>query len=120
MAARKITIQDIRAHAGILGGSCLRIEYFDDKTLLKWRCEKGHTRDVDYRIIKQGGWCMACLKRENDFDKGPEKLLSIFFLNHRYQNNFITLDKRSCQRNASGILACALQSECGFDLLITT
>ena len=46
------------------GGNCLSKEYINESSPLIWRCEKGHTWDADFQIIRQGGWCTQCLKRE--------------------------------------------------------
>src|ERR1035438_6456916 len=60
--AKQYSIKDMQDYAINLGGVCLSKEYKDSSTDLKWRCEKGHTWDADFEIIRQGGWCKQCLK----------------------------------------------------------
>jgi hypothetical protein len=48
-------------------GQCLSIEYKNQYTLMKWKCNKQHTWSAGYRHIKNGTWCPNCLyKNENE------------------------------------------------------
>src|SRR5665213_241226 len=58
---KKFTIDDMQEYAKDKGGKCLSKEYVDSSSPLKWRCEKGHTFDADFQIIRQGGWCKQCM-----------------------------------------------------------
>ena len=60
-----------------LGGVCLSKEYIDASTDMKWRCEKGHTWEADFEIIRQGGWCPACLKKQKDKEERLQELKAI-------------------------------------------
>jgi hypothetical protein len=65
------TIQEMHKIAALHGGRCLSKEYIDQHSPLKWMCEKGHTFDMDYKIIHQGAWCMQCAggnKKQNRLD----------------------------------------------------
>ena len=66
----RYTIEFMRLVADELNGKCLSKEYYNDDTRLKWMCHKGHTWDASYTIIRQGGWCVQCVKN----DTGEEKL----------------------------------------------
>ncbi|MEP7171323.1 MAG: hypothetical protein ABI855_18285, partial [Bacteroidota bacterium] len=58
--ASLLDINDMRELAQMRGGKCLSREYIDQHSPLKWMCEKGHTWDSGYAIVRQGGWCVAC------------------------------------------------------------
>lgn len=60
----KHDISYMREVAQLRGGKCLGKEYINDTSPLKWICEKGHTWDADYGVIRQGGWCMQCARGE--------------------------------------------------------
>lgn len=75
--SRRYKIDDIQEYASRSGGKCLSKEYINLSTPLKWRCEKGHTWDADFQIIKQGGWCPACLKPQKDKAERLETLKNI-------------------------------------------
>jgi len=64
--AKRYSIEDMNDYVSNRGGVCLSKEYIDERSLLKWKCEKGHTWDADFQIIRQGGWCPACLKKHTD------------------------------------------------------
>lgn len=74
---RRYTIYDIQEYAKLSGGKCLSKEYINLSSPLKWRCEKGHTWDADFQIIKQGSWCPACLKPQKDKEERLEVLSTI-------------------------------------------
>lgn len=86
-------------------GKCLSKEYFNDESPLKWMCRKGHAWDASYTIIRQGGWCVQCIK----FESQQEKLLELQLiakknggkcLSKEYQNNHTKL-KWKCKENHS-------------------
>ena len=60
---KRYTIEDMQTYAINYGGKCLSKEYINATTPLKWRCEKGHTWEADFQIIRQGGWCPQCAKQ---------------------------------------------------------
>ena len=90
------TIQDMQRVAIENNGKCLSKEYFNDDTKLKWRCNKGHTWDASYTIIRQGAWCMQCVKCQRGNER-LEELQQIAkkkkgkCLSHEYNNNHTKL-----------------------------
>jgi len=58
----KYTIEDMQELAVLRGGRCLSKEYWNIRTKLTWKCERGHSWDAFPRIIIQGGWCLQCNK----------------------------------------------------------
>ena len=66
MSRQRYTLSDLQEYASRFDGKCLSKEYINLSTPLKWRCEKGHTWDADFQIIRQGGWCPACMKPQKD------------------------------------------------------
>jgi hypothetical protein len=104
---RKIDIEICRQTAKVRNGSCLSVEYVNNASLMKWRCEKGHEWLACWSNIYKGQWCPQCARerinktlkarkvgiaicRKNAIEKGGECLSSI------YQNNSIKLHWR-CQ-----------------------
>jgi len=75
--SKNFTIDDMQDYAKDKGGKCLSKEYIDSSSPLKWRCEKGHTWDADFQIIRQGGWCKQCMKAESDKSERFEKIKAI-------------------------------------------
>jgi hypothetical protein len=71
---KRYTIEEINKLVSDRGGKCLSKEYVDLTTPMKWRCEKGHTWETDFEIVRQGGWCPACLKRQKQKDELLEDL----------------------------------------------
>lgn len=67
----------MQTYASEKGGICLSKEYIDLNTPLKWRCEKGHTWDADFEIIRQGGWCMACWSEHKRKEERLEEMKAI-------------------------------------------
>ena len=88
----RYTIQHMQRIARENGGKCLSREYINDETQLKWMCRKGHTWDASYTIIRQGGWCMQCVKDDISNEKLEElqqiarkkggKCLSEYYINN--------------------------------------
>src|SRR5947209_2326988 len=60
----RYTIKDVQLYAADHNGRCLSKEYIDQYTPLTWQCEKGHTWEADFIVIRQGGWCKQCLKQK--------------------------------------------------------
>jgi hypothetical protein len=77
MSRQRYTLEDLQEYAAHSGGKCLSKEYVNLSTPLKWRCEKGHTWDADFQIIRQGGWCPACLKPKQDKNERLERVKNI-------------------------------------------
>ncbi len=92
----RYTIQHMQQFAKDYNGKCLSKEYVNDDGKLKWMCNKGHTWDASYTIIRQGGWCMQCAKNETTNEK-LEVLQKIAkqnggkCLSHEYVNNHTKL-----------------------------
>jgi hypothetical protein len=65
---RPLNIEQMRQLAAERGGECLSRRYINSKTLLKWRCAKGHVwkstpnRIKPMRHKKQGQWCPVCAR----------------------------------------------------------
>ncbi len=99
----RYTIQHMQQFAHEHGGKCLSKEYFNDETLLKWMCDKGHTWDASYTFIRQGGWCIQCVK-DNIGNERLEELQQIAkqkggkCLSEHYVNNHTKL-KWVCKEN---------------------
>ncbi|MDQ3048901.1 MAG: hypothetical protein M3R27_15230 [Bacteroidota bacterium] len=77
MSRQRYTLADLQEYASRSGGKCLSNEYVNLSTPLKWRCEKGHTWDADFQIIRQGGWCPACMKSQKDKEEKLETLRKV-------------------------------------------
>ncbi|MBU4487200.1 MAG: hypothetical protein KKD38_09770 [Candidatus Delongbacteria bacterium] len=43
-----------------MGGQCLSTEYKNNRTVLKYKCGKGHIFESEARNIVRGSWCPAC------------------------------------------------------------
>lgn len=56
-------IKEMRDIAKSKGGRCLSKNYINDRTKLKWQCEKGHTWKAIPLNVKRGSWCPTCLGR---------------------------------------------------------
>lgn len=50
------------------GGHCLEICYINNKTLMAWRCKKGHVFKHNLQNIKNGSWCPHCERNFNLID----------------------------------------------------
>ncbi|MCP4129769.1 MAG: hypothetical protein GY754_02015 [bacterium] len=57
---KKLTIEQMQEKAKERGGSCLSKKYIDNRTKLKWKCEKGHIWETTPSKIKSGRWCPRC------------------------------------------------------------
>lgn len=73
----RYTIQHMRQWASDHGGKCLSKEYWGMDRELVWRCEKGHTWDAYPSTIRQGIWCVQCLKKYKDKEARLEAMKSI-------------------------------------------
>ncbi|MBI4931808.1 MAG: hypothetical protein HY841_13660 [Bacteroidetes bacterium] len=90
-----ITIQHMQELASHRGGKCLSKEYWDSKTKLVWRCEKGHTWDAYPFQIQRGSWCPACgrQKQKNTIEDMKKLAGKRGFkcLSDVYKNSYIKL-----------------------------
>lgn len=60
---KKISINDCQALANKNNGSCLSVEYKNNKTKMEWQCNKGHQSWwAIYNSINRGSWCPHCSK----------------------------------------------------------
>jgi len=57
---KKLSIKDMERIADSRGGKCLSSKYINNKTKLKWQCEKGHTWEATPHNIRNGTWCPEC------------------------------------------------------------
>ncbi len=109
----RYTIQQMQGFAHNYGGKCLSKEYFNDESLLKWICKKGHTWDASYSIIRQGGWCMQCAKKETSNEKLEElqqiakkkggKCLSKEYINNHAKLKFQCKEKHQWEATAKSV-----------------
>ncbi|QQS61536.1 MAG: hypothetical protein IPN70_01215 [Candidatus Moraniibacteriota bacterium] len=58
----KRTIQDMMNFAKTKKGKCLSSVYANNKTKLKWQCERGHNWEATPNNILRGQWCPFCFK----------------------------------------------------------
>jgi hypothetical protein len=79
---KRYTIKDMQSYASNYGGKCLSKEFISIESPLKWQCNKGHTWDADFQIIRQGGWCQACLKENKRKEERLEEMCRIA-INHQ-------------------------------------
>jgi hypothetical protein len=70
--ATRYTIKNMQSIAREHGAKCLSKEYINDSTPLAWMCQRGHTWDAPYSIVRQGGWCVQCAKKEARFEELQE------------------------------------------------
>jgi len=75
--AVRIDIKDMQSIAAHYGGKCLSKEYINSNSSLEWMCEKGHTWDADYEIVRQGGWCVQCAKGQKKKEEQLEKIKAL-------------------------------------------
>ena len=57
---RKQRLDQLRALAESKGGILLSTSYTNNKTKLKWRCEKGHEWQAIPTNVRRGHWCLVC------------------------------------------------------------
>jgi len=62
---KKITLEDAQFLARRKNGVCLSTKYENNKTIMQWKCEKGHIWDTSYSSIKRGSWCPKCGRLKN-------------------------------------------------------
>lgn len=62
---RCINLDDCKSIAKKLGGFCLSEEYINNKSLMTWKCFKGHIWEASVFKIKQGNWCKICEQEES-------------------------------------------------------
>jgi hypothetical protein len=58
-------LDDLRKIAASKGGKCLSNRYFDNKTKLKFVCQKGHKWWATPNNIKDGTWCPDCYLKKD-------------------------------------------------------
>jgi len=57
---KKKTIKDAQFLARKKNGFCISTEYKNSKTIMQWKCEKGHIWSTTYNQIQRGSWCPLC------------------------------------------------------------
>jgi len=113
---KQYTIEDMQSYASDKSGVCLSKDYKDATSKLKWRCEHGHTWDADFEIIRQGGWCPSCLKKQKDKEEKLEELkaiaikkggkcLSEEFIFNKTKYSFVCAEGHKFETAATGIFA---------------
>lgn len=62
VSARKNSdkIENFIKMAEKMGGQCLSTDYKNNRTVLKYKCGKGHVFETEARNIVRGSWCPAC------------------------------------------------------------
>ena len=57
----KLTLEECKKYAVKKGGKCLSVEYKNNTTKMKWKCNKGHIWKTTFQIIKNlNSWCPSC------------------------------------------------------------
>jgi hypothetical protein len=59
-SGRIVTINDAREFAVSRGGSCLSLNYVNNKQKMLWRCKAGHQWKATWERTKEGAWCIEC------------------------------------------------------------
>jgi len=54
------SLENFKKMAMKMGGQCLSTEYKNNRTVLKYKCDKGHIFESEARNIVRGSWCPAC------------------------------------------------------------
>lgn len=62
--AQRLAIKDMQEIALSKSGKCLSKEYINSTSQLEWMCQRGHTWDMPYSVVQQGGWCEQCAKND--------------------------------------------------------
>lgn len=71
-------LENFKKMAEKMGGQCLSTEYKNNRTVLKYKCGKGHIFESEARNIVRGSWCPACgeesarMKLQGSFDEIKE------------------------------------------------
>ena len=79
----KLSIEDIKQHATLLGGEFLSLEYINSNTKSRWRCKEGHEWEArPANILYNKSWCPICRKKEG----GKKRRLGINFMK-RFANS---------------------------------
>jgi hypothetical protein len=58
-----LSLEDAREAASTRGGECLSTEYINNRTKMRWRCDKGHEWLASLGEIKSGNWCAVCSRK---------------------------------------------------------
>lgn len=61
---KKKKIEDMKTIAEGRSGKSLSERYLNNKTKLKWQCDKGHVWDAEHKEIKKGQWCPICSRKQ--------------------------------------------------------
>ena len=56
----KLDLEELKALAKQRGGQCLSKEYINNRTKLRWKCQKRHEWEAAPAHIKNGTWCPIC------------------------------------------------------------
>jgi hypothetical protein len=57
----KLTLEECQQFAIDKDGECLSTEYVNNRTKMRWKCNKGHEWDAKFNGIKhRGTWCPQC------------------------------------------------------------
>ncbi|RHZ69844.1 hypothetical protein Glove_277g30 [Diversispora epigaea] len=96
----KLTITDARNIALEKNGECLSKIYINNKTPLRWKCNKYHKWNASLCDIKRGTWCPKCYRpklniniaKEIAFKKGG------ICLSEEYKNSYTSLSWK-CRKN---------------------
>jgi len=59
---KKLTIEEMQRIAESRGGKCLSEKYINNRTKLKWQCEKGHI----WEAAPRRSWCPYCSENKNE------------------------------------------------------
>ena len=56
----KLDLKELKAIAKQRGGQCLSKEYINNRTKLRWKCQRGHEWEATPAHVKDGTWCPFC------------------------------------------------------------
>jgi len=61
VGCQKLTLEECQNLAKSLGGKCLSTEYINNRTMMKWKCKKGHEWQSPFHSVKDSKqWCSKC------------------------------------------------------------
>lgn len=56
----KLTIKDCLETAKKYDGECLSTQYYNNTTIMEWKCKDGHIFQKSFKGVRRGVWCKKC------------------------------------------------------------
>lgn len=87
---KKLTIEFCKEEFAKEGLTLLEDEYVNAKTLMKFRCDKGHVRKLTWDYFKSGSRCIKCSGKEKlsyEFVKGEFAKIGYELLSKTFKNS---------------------------------